>query len=58
MYAGVKSAGAVIGISIGCLLGMVPLLFLSHSEGNHKHEPTLPGSATPAAAPVAAAACS
>ena len=30
--AGARSAGAVVGVTIGCLMGMVPLLFLEHAQ--------------------------
>jgi Transmembrane protein 65 len=35
--AGLKSAGAIIGIIVGCTLGMFPLLFTKHKEGDHQH---------------------
>eukprot|EP00892_Ulva_mutabilis_P008577 jgi/Ulvmu1/6091/UM027_0069.1 len=42
----IKSLGAVVGISIGCILGMFPLLFSTHGH-------TAPSEAPPACAPDA-----
>ena len=44
MLAGVKSAGAIIGIVTGCLLGMFPLLIGKHKEGDHSKESDSPQS--------------